>query len=1004
MKLTRPSYLLLALLAWALAIGSPACCLAQDLTGETVEHGIPAYSVRPWLQADATLRAITFVDPDRGWAVGDRGVILASNSGGDRWEPQSSPTAAALYDVQFVDARRGLAVGGYYSSDTQTSRGVVLMTSNGGRKWQRLDTDLPLLRSLRVQADGSILAAGDFSTVHMTSVFLSNDGGRTWLAANAAQIARTRCLTGPADGPTTVLGCDGILHHFATVLQPATAVGADAQLTSLHGEAQHRVAVGAAGTLYVSHTGGQRWRAVPPIGPPAATPAANVANPNPSSPAANRIDYAAAAIVDGAVYAVGSPGHTIRRIGVDGVLHDAVTTTHAALHGIHFFDSQRGWAVGAFGTILATRDAGQTWRVQRGGDHRAAILVVGQQAADVPWSVVAHESLERGRRVAVGTLWSAKPPSSDPLQPDPNTLTAQVACGLGGGETFVWRLDSATQTIDIGSIQNALKTYRPRVLVLSSAIDSNHRRKWIQLASQAGVQRVFEPTAKAYSEWTLHSQALLPRTGALLSDLQRDAAAVLQLRDAAAEDRYFRRTYDSLNQAGQSINDPLDGLIASGPDEVRTIDSAPSRHALQILQARGGEPRMIDRMLADGDRNGSFLLRFKLTLEQTPAENRVRLARRVLQGCRHSDQPHLYRQSLRVIVEQLPDTPLGAWAAIRLNAVQHSSEWQQLDRATTRREPPTLNATNRVRLSPFAQDDAATIQPAGAVADLVVTPDYTPEHVLGRQDEFAGIQRPDLVWDFDPRVVWIRNAANPQLHTLQDGAGLNDGAGLSGGAGDAATMLSPLSAAGGQRGHWKQVLGNPSLQAWGRILSPASDTALAARRTGERPYLDGRLDEACWTTAAAWVTAEGYTVRFAYDAQHFYWSATGPGPASAATASSDATQRTRDAPLNDAPRLTLKIDTSGDLSTAFGLEVDRLGRTRDTCDGFSGWQPMWFVDTQQADGRWTVEAAIRRSDLSPLPPVIGSHWNVSLQTWQPNQDPWSQRLPSSDDWTAVQFH
>ncbi|QEG41813.1 YCF48-related protein [Roseimaritima ulvae] len=969
------SFSLMAMMACILAplpFASSPTCQGQDLTGETIEYGIPDYSVRPWLKSDATLRAITFVDPDRGWAVGDRGVILASNSGGDHWESQHSPTDATLFDVQFVNARRGLAVGGYYSSDTQTSRGVVLTTANGGRTWQRLDTDLPLLRSLRVQADGSILAAGDFSTVHMASVFLSDDGGRTWLAANAPQIGRTQCLTGPADGPTTVLGSDGMVHQFATVLQGGTAVLADANLRSLHGEAQIRVAVGTAGTLYISDDGGQRWTTIA---------AANTAEAN--------VDYAAATEVDGVVYAVGSPGNRIRRIQLNGHVEDAVPPTHAALRDIHFYDSQRGWAIGAFGTILATRDAGQTWRVQRGGDRRAAILVVGQHAADVPWSVVAHESLERGRRVVVGTLAASQPASGDPLQPDPDTLTAQVACGLGGGETFTWRLDASSTTADSLSIQNALQTYRPRLLVLSATIDSDHRRKWIQLASQAGVQRVMEPTAKASSEWALHSQALLPRTGALLADLLRDAAAVLQSSGQLAEDQYFRRTFDALNQSGRAINDPLDGFIASGPAELRAVENATSRHALQILQARGGEARMVDRMLADGDRNGSFLLRFKLTLSQTPAENRMRLARRVLQGCRQSNQPRLYRQSLRVVVEQLPDTPLGQWASVRLNAVQHSSEWEQLDRATTRREQRVQSASTPVQLSPFAQDDAPTIRPAGAVADLVVTPDYTPSHVVGSPEQYAQDNQPDLVWDFDPRVVLIRNADNPQLHSLDANA--------------AAAPLDPLTSAGSQRGHWKQIIRQPSLHAWGRLLDPSTETALAVRRTPQRPYLDGRLDEACWTTAAAWETPEGYTVRFAYDAQHMYWSATGPGPEHGRGTPTATPQRTRDAKLDDVPRLTLKIDTNGDLATAFGLEVDRLGRTRDTCDGFSGWQPMWFVDTHEADGRWTVEAAIRRTDLSPLPPVVGSHWNVSVQTWQEDQDAWRQRLPRCDDWHAVQF-
>lgn len=42
-------------------------------------------------------------------------------------------------------------------------------------------------------------------------------------------------------------------------------------------------------------------------------------------------------------------------------LHDSV-----ALNGVHFIDEQNGWAVGDSGTILVTRDSGNTWNTQTG--------------------------------------------------------------------------------------------------------------------------------------------------------------------------------------------------------------------------------------------------------------------------------------------------------------------------------------------------------------------------------------------------------------------------------------------------------------------------------------------------------------------------------------------------------------------------------------------------------------------------------------------------------------
>ena len=57
------------------------------------------------------LNDIELINPQRGWAVEDSGMILATADGGASWEPQTSNTTASLHSVGFVDAQRGWAVG-----------------------------------------------------------------------------------------------------------------------------------------------------------------------------------------------------------------------------------------------------------------------------------------------------------------------------------------------------------------------------------------------------------------------------------------------------------------------------------------------------------------------------------------------------------------------------------------------------------------------------------------------------------------------------------------------------------------------------------------------------------------------------------------------------------------------------------------------------------------------------------------------------------------------------
>jgi photosystem II stability/assembly factor-like uncharacterized protein len=145
------------------AVGERGVILTSD------DHG------RQWQQASvpvsATLTAVHFPTPQRGWAVGHGGVILHSEDGGRQWRKQLDGVAAAQLeldaarvaaaqasgdeatsgaakrrlrdaqrllddgadkpwlDVRFTSATEGIVVGAY---------GGILRTQDGGRSWQSL--------------------------------------------------------------------------------------------------------------------------------------------------------------------------------------------------------------------------------------------------------------------------------------------------------------------------------------------------------------------------------------------------------------------------------------------------------------------------------------------------------------------------------------------------------------------------------------------------------------------------------------------------------------------------------------------------------------------------------------------------------------------------------------------------------------------------------------------------------------------------------------------------
>lgn len=101
------------------------------------------------------------------WAVGDRGIIMATTDGGVTWTRQQSGTDNTLYSVIFVSPGRGWIVG---------HGGTILSTEDGGATWtqQQSGTGDDLSSVTFVSSEGG-WAVGDFGTILSTK-----NSGATW--------------------------------------------------------------------------------------------------------------------------------------------------------------------------------------------------------------------------------------------------------------------------------------------------------------------------------------------------------------------------------------------------------------------------------------------------------------------------------------------------------------------------------------------------------------------------------------------------------------------------------------------------------------------------------------------------------------------------------------------------------------------------------------------------------------------------------------------------------
>lgn len=88
-----------------------------------------------------TLNAISFSDPQHGWAVGGKGLVIRTKDGGKSWELLKQPTHSELHEVYFANSRVGYIAGNERFGDKITDEVwgsiEIFCTRDGGETWRR---------------------------------------------------------------------------------------------------------------------------------------------------------------------------------------------------------------------------------------------------------------------------------------------------------------------------------------------------------------------------------------------------------------------------------------------------------------------------------------------------------------------------------------------------------------------------------------------------------------------------------------------------------------------------------------------------------------------------------------------------------------------------------------------------------------------------------------------------------------------------------------------------
>lgn len=352
---------------------------------------------------DAALNAVQFVDDQEGWAVGEDGVIWHTIDAGKNWERQPSGVRASLRSLHFINPYSGWVVG-REEIPGGGSAGVLLYTADGGLKWKRLLVNsTPGLQVVRFVDSKVGYLAGDGADAYPSGVFTTVDGGRTWKPVPGPRAPAW--MAGEFSGDGGVLA--GAWNRLATVrrekvhMADVDALGGRS-LRGLHLREKRAVAVGEGGLILTSETAGVSWNFVD-----LKLPEAVKAN----------LDFHAVHGAGKHIWVVGRPGSVmLHSEDAGGTWRIQKIGQTMPLHGVHFRNDQVGWAVGELGTILATRDGGKSWTVQRRGGQRAAMLLVHARGTNLPMDALAWFGACEGYLTTALRVTSPDPATAAPIR------------------------------------------------------------------------------------------------------------------------------------------------------------------------------------------------------------------------------------------------------------------------------------------------------------------------------------------------------------------------------------------------------------------------------------------------------------------------------------------------------------------------------------------------------------------------------------------------------------
>jgi photosystem II stability/assembly factor-like uncharacterized protein len=999
---------------------------------------------------DCRLYSVWFADEPTGWAAGgehdpysssSRAELLRTDDGGWHWSRMEKIDLPVIHAIRFISRRRGIAAG---ESSALHPSGICT-TRDGGRNWTPVGASTPTGWSAVSLSDasGGLLVGHDGTVARWTGAGFAPvdappfDGRRPravwaegesgWIVGEGGLVIRfghetgsveALDVAGPAassESPTGPLA--GFRYYDLRAVgavgtsvwvagRPGTHIfhsvdGGKTWLAHETGQAlpindmfftdeHHGWAVGAMGTILSTQDGGESWRVQRGEGRRAAWLA--VFSRPEDVPFEWIAELGAEKGYRGVVEIANRRYTPPTEVGLDGRLHaddpraaDVAALLHEATVRAGGCGAEMAWAfpLPASGLRLQPDRIAPAWSQLNEGASLAAL----------------HEWIARSIRI-----WRP-----DVVLTHPATHLATTQLEQTMGSLVLTAVDKADRTGDV-----------------TDHLASLGLRPW-RVTKVFGVTPAGESGTCTTTPWRLS-----PTLGRSPASLAIRTRGVLSDRFMASADRVDLSLYVNNLSQGVGERDVFSGIHLAASGDARRGETALHAENVQGLRLVARKHRnitaLLTRFAADESQTFGVLGEVGRLTDELDDEAAALVLYQLAHQFAAQGRWRLAEEALARIVGQYADSTLARAARDRLVALRTSGEvaWTaRRQEAAQQSLVESASGTSQRQMSAWGGFTSPNSLPTAAGAETAPSQTSTSRAIAysGRLNlNPANFNKTGDVPGQPGATSSATSSVPPVADRNSAWSLLRFDVGLRG---DPATLFA-MAAAARQSGDHEQagsllreILGVHQDDHWTELARAeewlaerarsrpggkatkeiAPIDSLSVKATSEKPRLDGRLDDPMWRVASeATLNNEldvgGFgaaSVRFAYDDAYLY-VAVRCEKCREIRYVAETMARPRDADVDAREHFELWLDVDRDYRTAYQLAVDHRGWTSDRCWDSPAWNPTWYVAADGDDEVWTVEAAIRWTDLVEIRPAAGDAWavvlrrivpRVGIESWRP---------------------